>query len=363
MKELNPRLPRGIRVLVSGAVDVYKAQSKKPAAAGKKGARVLEFCECLGRALASAGGDVPPVIITGGRGLPRSADRAVVHGAREVLKPDEVADRIVTFPAPERESPLDPVFAGTRIIRPRGRTRQARRFEMVRAADIVVSVAGRVGSPESIRLAEALEIPALPLLFTGGKSASMKREAERFGIEAKTIDKWSQAAEEPDADLTPYTARVVQEVLRRAVLPCFVAMPYGDEAVERLYEEAILPGITDAGFRAIRSDEESRPGMIVTQMLDSIRATGAMIGLLSDDRYRRLDPGGESGRAAVNPNVMYEVGFARALNIPSVLLAREAGSLPFDLRVDRTIGYGDLSPEEIRASIAKALRAVRTPLS
>ena len=73
-------------------------------------------------------------------------DTAVVEGARESLDGSELPQHIITFPAPDRavysrESP----FASTRIVIPRGRTRQARRFEMVAAADAVVSIAGERG--------------------------------------------------------------------------------------------------------------------------------------------------------------------------------------------------------------------------
>lgn len=302
------------------------------------------------------------MIVTGGRSLERSSDMAVVRGAKEILRPAELSDRIVTFPDPEHPD-YDTVFNGTRIMPTRASTRQARRFEMVRAADVVVSVAGSVGSPESIRLAQALEIPALPLLFTGASSAKMEKSARAFGLDDDSIDDWIRSANDPDSDLTPYVDDVVDMVLRRAVLPCFVAMPYGDETTERLYADAILPGVADAGFRAIRSDEEHHPGVILTQMLDSISTAGALIGLLSDDRYPRLDASGQFDQhsAGINPNVMFEVGFARALGIPSLLLARDAASLPFDLRVDRTIEYGDMTSDALRASVEAALRAVRSP--
>ncbi|MDX1545500.1 MAG: hypothetical protein R3247_00845 [Rhodothermales bacterium] len=369
-------LPRGIRVLVAGAVDVERTQygasrGQKTPRAQRKGARVLAFCEALGQALAATSEDKGTVLITGGRSRPRSADLALIRGARTVLDAATLEKHVVTYPPPGPKYVMAPEFEGTHRVPARGSTRQARRFQMVRAADVVVSVAGSTGGPECIRLAQALELPALPLLFTGAASARMEEDAESFGLGKEEITEWLRLAEEPDADLTPYAGRVVDLTMERALLPCFVAMPYGDASVETMYEVSIRPAIREAGYRPIRSDEESRPGVILTQMLDAIQEAGAMVALLSDERYRRHEAGGTDGgggtevqgSAAVNPNVMYEVGYARALGIPCVLLAEDAGALPFDLRVDRTIDYGSRFLGATRNAICKALRTVRTPRS
>lgn len=374
MSATDRRVPRGVRVLVAGAVDVERTQygdprRQKGARAQRKGARVLDFCEALGQALAATSVEMGTVILTGGRGHSRSADRVLIRGARSVLDSATLEKHVVTYLPPGSKYVMAPEFEGTHRVPARGSTRQARRFQMVRAADIVVSVAGSTGGPECIRLAQALEIPALPLLFTGAASARMRRDAESFGLDTEEINEWLRVAEEPDADLTSYASRVVELIMARALLPCFVAMPYGGVTVKGMYEEAIRPAIRDAGFREHLAKEERRPGIIHTQMLDAIRESGAMIALLSDERYRRHEVGGAAGEgeneiqgtAAVNPNVMYEVGYARALGIPCVLLAEDAGTLPFDLLMDRTIPYGSRPREAVRREISEALRTVRKP--
>jgi hypothetical protein len=42
-----------------------------------------------------------------------------------------------------------------------------------------------------------------------------------------------------------------------------------------------------------------------------------------------------------NPNVFYELGYAHALDKPTVLLARRGGELPFDISGYRVIFYDD----------------------
>ena len=235
---------------------------------------------------------VPIVIITGGVGNPRSADRAVVEGAREALGNIRIRDRIVTFPDPSSSGSSTAPFRDTQEVTPRGRTRRARRFQMVSSADLVISIAGKTGSPESIMLAQALDIPALPLLFTGGASAGLTEAAREFGLDDETIRRWSAAGRAPEAELESYAQEVIDLVLARAVLPCFVAMPYGDETIEDIYTHAIEPGAALAGFRTVRSDQEVRPGQIPGQMLAAIADAAVVIAVLTDDRFPRLGADG-----------------------------------------------------------------------
>ena len=232
---------------------------------------------------------------------------------------------------------------------------------MVSSADLVISIAGKTGSPESIMLAQALDIPALPLLFTGGASAGLTEAAREFGLDDETIRRWSAAGRAPEAELESYAQEVIDLVLARAVLPCFVAMPYGDETIEDIYTHAIEPGAALAGFRTVRSDQEVRPGQIPGQMLAAIADAAVVIAVLTDDRFPRLGADGlpvHEG-AGVNPNVMFETGYARALGRPTVQLARAATDLPFDVRVDRTIAYGLLDHRHLRESINQVLRPLR----
>lgn len=353
-------IPRGIRILVAGGHDVRDGQTGRAAEQLQKAGRVRAFCKALGRALAEDRGEIPVVIITGGRGGEHASDLAIVEGAQEVLG-DRAKSRIVTFDSPTR--PPEPGFENTLRCKPRGASRQARRFEMVRNADAVLSIAGVSGSPEAISFARALDTPALPLLFTGGKSAEMSRDAKDFGLDGRRIESWSRLAAQPDADLTPLAGDVTEVVLERAVIRCFVAMPYGEPTIDALYEKSIKPAIADAGCRAIRPVDDKRPGQIVPQMLEDIRQAGLLVAWLSDDRYPhypRLERRGSKSKPApgVNPNVMLEVGFASALGIPTVLLANDVDALPFDIRPYRKIKTSQ-PPDGLQEAVRTTLRALR----
>jgi hypothetical protein len=177
------------------------------------------------------------------------------------------------------------------------------------------------------------------------------------------LSRWVQAAKEPDADLVPYAERVAQLVREKATLPCFAAMPYGDPDIEELYQTAIVPAMRDAAFRPIRSDEQRRPGIILSQMLGAIQSSAAMVAILTDGRY--LNPEGtgipKQASPGVNPNVMYEVGYASALKIPTILIAKQPGTLPFDLSVDRTIDMEQEDLMVLREMVTSALRTIRVP--
>lgn len=353
-------LPGGMRIFVSGAVRV---DAENVPARAKP---VLAFSRALGRALMEPADGPRAVLITGGRGLPQSADRALVEGARDVLGPGDVSDRVVTFRDPEADYPVEQPFAGTLVVESVGGTRQARRFEMAESADAVVSIAGRIGAQEAVMLGLALDRPSLPLPFTGAASQRLwaknkKLYLERFPVPDDVVAAWERAVENPRAELTRFATGVAELIRGAATLKCFVAMPYGPRGVESLYEHVVRPAVDDAAYRVVRSDETPTPGRIHEAMLEQISSAAAMIAVISDPRYAATAATGAADRTrpGVNPNVMYEVGYAHALGRPTILLARSKDDLPFDIAADRTLEYAGVSRARLRALVTDALRATR----
>ena len=58
---------------------------------------------------------------------------------------------------------------------------------------------------------------------------------------------------------------------------------------------------------------------------------------------------------AYNPNVYYEVGLAHGIGRPTVLICKDAGTIPFDLAAINHIVYDSIS--ELREVLAARLRA------
>lgn len=104
----------------------------------------------------------------------------------------------------------------------------------------------------------------------------------------------------------------------------FVAMPFV-EPFDTLYREVIKQGAEDLGFEVVRIDEIAGPGIIFEDIKREIAESRVVIAEIT----------------APNQNVFYELGYAHALNKPTILLAQRGKGLPFDIRSYRVIFYED----------------------
>jgi nucleoside 2-deoxyribosyltransferase len=77
------------------------------------------------------------------------------------------------------------------------------------------------------------------------------------------------------------------------------------------------------GLEVIRADEEYGPGLIVADVARQIVESKVVIAEITP----------------ANPNVYYEVGFAHALNKPTILIAEKPTKLPFDVAPHRVLFY------------------------
>ncbi len=112
-------------------------------------------------------------------------------------------------------------------------------------------------------------------------------------------------------------------VQRRAPV-AFVAMQFG-EPYDTIYRTVIRPKAKAMGFDVHRIDEVKRPGIIFQDIQQKIIDAKVLIAEIT----------------APNQNVFYEVGYAHALNKPTILLAQRGKDLPFDIRSYRVIFYDD----------------------
>jgi hypothetical protein len=104
----------------------------------------------------------------------------------------------------------------------------------------------------------------------------------------------------------------------------FVAMQFS-EPFDTLYNEVIEPKGKEAGFDVFRIDDIRRPGIIFQDIQQELAEATAVLAEIS----------------SANNNVFYELGYAHALNKPTILLARRGEDLPFDIRSYRVIFYDD----------------------
>lgn len=104
----------------------------------------------------------------------------------------------------------------------------------------------------------------------------------------------------------------------------FVVMEF-DTRYDSLYSEVIKPVCKEYGFEAYRADDVYRPGIILQDIISGLKESDMIIAEISP----------------TNPNVFYELGYAHAIEKPTVLLARRGGELPFDISGYRVIFYDD----------------------
>ncbi|HSR43280.1 MAG TPA: hypothetical protein VLL48_13925, partial [Longimicrobiales bacterium] len=105
--------------------------------------------------------------------------------------------------------------------------------------------------------------------------------------------------------------------MRRPDLTCLVMMPF-DPAFDDVYaviRTAVVEGAGDVGAACQRLDEMKRPGRISEELVEALEVTDLCVADLT---------GG-------NPNVMWEVGYAMALEKPIVFISQGVEALPFDL--------------------------------
>jgi hypothetical protein len=125
----------------------------------------------------------------------------------------------------------------------------------------------------------------------------------------------------------------------------FVVMQFG-APYDILYQEVIQPVSRKAGFKVLRGDDVFRPGVILQDIIRSI--------VESDVIVADITP--------TNPNVFYELGYAHALQKPTILLAnRQLEKLPFDISGYRVIFYDDTigGKREIEITLEKHLESIR----
>lgn len=102
----------------------------------------------------------------------------------------------------------------------------------------------------------------------------------------------------------------------------FVVMQFSSPYNE-LYDDVIKKVCKEFDLNVVRADETYGPGLILSDIIKQIYESRLIIAEISQS----------------NPNVFYEVGYAHALNKPTILIAEKTTKLPFDVSPFRTLFY------------------------
>lgn len=103
----------------------------------------------------------------------------------------------------------------------------------------------------------------------------------------------------------------------------FAVMQFSDE-YNTLYKDVIKPICEENDLDCVRGDDFYTTTPILQDIIDNINDSSLIIAEITPD----------------NPNVFYEIGYAHALNKPTILLCdRKKDKLPFDVSGFRTLFY------------------------
>ncbi|MCI1683956.1 MAG: RagB/SusD family nutrient uptake outer membrane protein [Bacteroides sp.] len=128
---------------------------------------------------------------------------------------------------------------------------------------------------------------------------------------------------------------------------CFVIQPFSEKYDER-YEDIYKPAIeNETGIAAYRVDKDPEVTNLIEAIEQHIKESVICFADISED----------------NPNVWYELGYARALNKKVVIICDESkrSSLPFDMAPLATIFYKSDSPrgfEKLSKNITEKTKAL-----
>jgi hypothetical protein len=173
--------------------------------------------------------------------------------------------------------------------------------------------------------------------------------ADYFEIRER-LDNAAEEAHQPvavpfmsDTEAAPTTVQLAPAATGESYV--FIAMPFDEhwsDAVHACIDQACKELRADGiALRWQRADQIARPGRITEQVIDAIAAADAVVADIS----------------GLNPNVIYELGYAHASGATLLLLSQDPGASPFDLRDLRQIRYWPERPEECLNELGLQLRS------
>lgn len=118
---------------------------------------------------------------------------------------------------------------------------------------------------------------------------------------------------------------IVSNIQIKTEKPTAFSIMKFEKDFDNLYDNVIAPICEDFGYKSIRADKCYTSSPIIQDIIREIANASLVIADITMD----------------NPNVFYELGYAHALEKPTILLADEKKRdlLPFDVRGYRTIFY------------------------
>ena len=128
--------------------------------------------------------------------------------------------------------------------------------------------------------------------------------------------------------------------------PSIFAIMKFEKDFDDLYKDVLIPVCDSFDYHPVRADECFTSSMIIQDIIREISEASIIIADITMD----------------NPNVFYELGYAHALNKPTILLADadKRQHLPFDVSGYRTIFYSNsiAGKKEIEKNLRKYIENI-----
>jgi hypothetical protein len=123
----------------------------------------------------------------------------------------------------------------------------------------------------------------------------------------------------------------------------FVVMQFTNP-YNAFYSEVVRPICKEFQIDSLRADETYGPGLIIADVAKQITEARLVVAEITP----------------ANPNVYYEVGYAHALNKPTILIAEKGTQLPFDVSPFRVLFYENSidGKRRVEDGLRKHLRAL-----
>jgi len=144
---------------------------------------------------------------------------------------------------------------------------------------------------------------------------------------------------------------------------CFVIAPIGKDGSDvrkrsdQVLKHIIQPAAEECGYKPVRADQISEPGIITSQIIERLMNDPLVIADLTGH----------------NPNVFYELAVRHAVRKPVVQMIASGETIPFDIAASRTIQVDHHDLDSVatgKSEMVKQIRAVEknpgevdTPLS
>ena len=195
----------------------------------------------------------------------------------------------------------------------------ARRFQLVRGVDALVTIEGEGKTTTILELAMALERVALPIGFTGTDSSHFWKTDRSYYVQTVGLDTaLAERMDHPpgsDDEMMDLAEQIAIAVLKKAGRRCMVLMDYTDNGHGQFFKNVVTKAVNDAGFSVHKLNEQESAGDILKLFLTNLHSCHAII----------IDLTGP------NQNVLYELGRVHQYGgiQPLIIVRNQDQKLPY----------------------------------